>query len=70
MLFSFLAVVREGQIVPLENIQLPENARVLVTILPDEETEFWEFAGEMALKTAWNNEADEVYAVLMEKEQE
>ncbi|HLF90735.1 MAG TPA: hypothetical protein VI451_17445 [Anaerolineales bacterium] len=39
MLNTVWAVVREGKIVPVEKIKLPENARVLVTFLPEEETE-------------------------------
>jgi len=61
MLFSFWAVVRAGHIVPLENVQLPENARVLVTISPDEEAEIWESVSASALKAVWENEEDDVY---------
>ena len=41
MLNTIWAVIRDGKIEPLEQINLPEGARVLITLLPDEETQFW-----------------------------
>ncbi len=34
------AVVREGRIVPLENLDVPEGTRVLVTVLPEDDSSF------------------------------
>ena len=64
MLISCWAVVRADR--PLENIPLRENARVLVTILPEDETGFWKSVSESALKTVWDNEEDDVYSELNE----
>ncbi|MGF2039665.1 MAG: hypothetical protein RMZ43_030855 [Nostoc sp. CmiVER01] len=41
MLKTLWATVRNGKIELLESEELPEGTRVLVTLLPDDETEFW-----------------------------
>lgn len=41
MLETLWATVRQGRIELLESAELPEGGRVLVTLLPDDETEFW-----------------------------
>ena len=46
----------------LEQTDLPEGARVLVTLLPEEETEFWLHASQTSLDTVWNNTEPDVYA--------
>jgi hypothetical protein len=43
---------------------LPEGVRVLVTVLPDDETEFWHQASQPSLDAMWNNAEDDVYAQL------
>lgn len=67
MLNTVWAVVREGKIVPIEKIKLPENARALVTFLPEEDTDFWMATSDSALKAVWDNDEDDVYAQLLEK---
>jgi predicted DNA-binding antitoxin AbrB/MazE fold protein len=54
------AVVREGRIELLEPVDLPEGTKVLVTLLPDEETEFWLSASQVSLDTLWDNPEDDV----------
>lgn len=44
MFNTVMAVVKEGKIELLENISLPEGHKVLVTVLPEDEAEFWIFA--------------------------
>ena len=44
MMNAMWAVVREGKIDFLEEVDLPEGATVLVTVLPDEDTRFWQAA--------------------------
>lgn len=34
-------IIQSGKIELLESTELPEGVRVLVTLLPDDETEFW-----------------------------
>ena len=68
MLRSVWAVVRDGKIQLTEQADLPEGARVLVTILPlEDESQFWLEASQTALAEVWDNAEDDVYAQLLEK---
>ncbi|MFB3131685.1 MAG: hypothetical protein ACE10K_04100 [Rhodothermales bacterium] len=67
MMKAMWAVVREGKIDFLEDVDLPEGATVLVTVLSDEDTRFWQAASQTALDVVWNNEEDDVYAELLKK---
>jgi len=64
MLNTVWAVVREGEI--LEPLDLPEGARVLVTVLSEEDPQFWLNSSQSALDRVWDNTEDEVYAQLLE----
>lgn len=48
-----MATVRQGKIELLESAELPEGTRVLVTLLPDDETEFWLQASQTSLDAVW-----------------
>ncbi len=65
MLKTLWATVRQGKIELLELSELPEGAKVLVTLLPDEEAEFWLQASQISLDTVWDNTEDDVYAQLL-----
>ncbi len=65
MLKTLWATVRQGKIELLERSELPEGAKVLVTLLPDEEAEFWLQASQTSLDTVWDNTEDDVYAQLL-----
>ncbi len=68
MLKTVWAVVREGKIELLENLSLSEGARVLVTLMPDEdEQQFWIDASERSLAEVWENSEDDIYAELLQK---
>ncbi|MEK6300904.1 MAG: antitoxin family protein [Acidobacteriota bacterium] len=64
MMKTVRAIVREGRIQLLEEIDLPEGTEVLVTPLLDE-TDFWRRASESSLDAVWNNAEDNVYAQLL-----
>lgn len=66
MMSTVWAIVREGKIVPLEDVEVPEGARVLVTLLPEDESSFWSAASQLSLSAVWENAEDEVYAELLE----
>ncbi len=66
MLNTVKAVVRKGKIELIEQINLPEGAEVLVTIL-SEEDQFWTDASEPSLSKIWNNEEDDIYEQLLKK---
>jgi len=61
------AVVRNGRVDLQEPGELPEGARLLVTILTDEERDFWLRASETSLADIWDNAEDDVYAELLEE---
>jgi hypothetical protein len=65
MLTSFWGIVRGGKIEPQESASLPEGARVLVTMMNDNDREFWKLASEQSLKNIWENSEDDVYAELL-----
>ncbi|WP_230968087.1 hypothetical protein [Nostoc sp. WHI] len=65
MLKTLWATVREGKIELLESEELPEGTRVLVTLLPDDETEFWFQTSQTSLSSVWDNAEDDVYAELL-----
>lgn len=56
------ATVREGKIELLEPTELLEGTRVLVTLLPEDETGFWLEVSQPSLDAVWNNSEDDVYA--------
>jgi hypothetical protein len=67
MLNTVWAIVREGKIELLEQVDLPEGRKVLVTLLPDEDTLFWLHTSQVSLDVIWDNTEDDVYAQLLEK---
>ena len=68
MLNTIEAVVKNGQILPLEEFNVPEGTKALITLLPaTNENGFWLLASETALDNVWDNEEDDVYADLHKK---
>jgi len=61
MLNTVWAVVREGKIELLEKVEVPEGTKVLVTLLPNDETQFWMQASQVSLDKIWDNPEDDVY---------
>lgn len=66
MLNTVLGVVRNGRVELAENVDLPEGSRLLVTVLPDEEAEFWSAASGSSLDAIWSHPDDDVYGALLE----
>ncbi|MEB3310984.1 MAG: hypothetical protein VKJ02_12185 [Snowella sp.] len=66
MLKTLWATVRQGKIELLESAELPEGVSVLVTVLPDDETEFWLKASQTSLDAVWDNAEDDGYADLLQ----
>ena len=61
------AIVHEGKIEPLEEVRFPEGSKVVVTLLAEEEADFWFGASQASLDAVWNNPADDVYAQLLKE---
>ena len=66
MMNTIRAIVREGKIELLEEVEIPEGTEVLVTPLPDEPDD-WLKASESSLDAVWDNSEDDVYAELLEE---
>lgn len=49
----------------LEQVNLPEGSKALVTLLPDDEAEFWLQTSRALLDRIWDNPEDDVYARLL-----
>ena len=67
MIKTLLATVRKGKIEISEQVTLPEGAKVLVTLLPNDEAKFWHDASQESLNKVWDNAEDDVYAELLEE---
>jgi len=66
MVTTLWAVIRDGKVELLERQALPEGARVLVTLLPDDDMGFWQQASHAALDRVWDNDEDDRYAALLD----
>jgi len=66
MLRTLWAKVEQGRIELLESAKLPEGVRVLVTVLSEEEADFWLRSSQTSLDAVWGNAEDDVYAQLLE----
>ena len=66
MLNTVWAVVHEGRIETLDTINAPEGTRALVTLLVEDEADFWQAASSESLDEVWDNAEDDVYAELLE----
>jgi hypothetical protein len=67
MLNTIWGVVRNGKVEPAEQTNLPEGARVLLTVMQDEDVIFWRRLSEESLKSVWDNSEDDVYAALLKR---
>jgi len=65
MLKTLWATVRQGKIELLESMELPEGTKLLVTLLPSDEAEFWLQTSQPSLDAVWDNTEDDVYADLL-----
>ena len=68
MLPTVWAVIHDGKIEPLVSVAFPEGAKVIVTVLPEEdELLFWYSASETSLAEVWENTEDDIYAENLQK---
>jgi hypothetical protein len=65
MLQTLWATIRQGKVELLESTEIPEGTRVLVTLLPEDESDFWVKASQVSLDAVWDNTEDDVYAQLL-----
>jgi hypothetical protein len=67
MMQTLWAVIHDGKIELAEPANLPEGAKVLVTLLSEDENRFWTNASEKSLAAIWDNAEDDAYAQLLEE---
>jgi hypothetical protein len=67
MLQSMWATVHDGQIQLAEHIDLPEGTKLLVTVLLEDENQFWLEASQSSLAAIWDNAEDDAYAQHLEE---
>ncbi len=60
------AVVQGGRIETLDKVDAPEGTRALVTLLVEDEADFWQAASSASLDEVWDNAGDDIYAELLE----
>jgi hypothetical protein len=60
MLKTLWATVRQGKVELLDLTELPEGSRLLVTLLPDDEADFWLKSSQTSLDAIWDNTEDDV----------
>ena len=65
MLNSHWAIVHDGKIELAEPADLPEGAKLLVTVIAGEDDSFWQEASNSSLAAIWDNTEDDVYAQLL-----
>jgi len=67
MLETVWAVVHKGKIETIGEVNAPEGTRALVTLLVEDENNFWQAASFALLDEIWDNEEDDVYVEILEK---
>jgi hypothetical protein len=67
MLSAVWGVVRDGKIELLEPVEISEGTKVLVTLPPNDDANFWLHLSQTALDAVWNNSEDDVYVQLLQK---
>jgi hypothetical protein len=65
MLKTLWATVRQGKVELLDSTDLPEGSKLLVTLLSDDDADFWLNSSQMSLDAIWDNTEDDVYAQLL-----
>ena len=67
MFSTHRAIVQKGEIKLLEPVNLPEGAKILLTILQDDQNDFWMGASQSSLAKIWDNPEDDIYEQLLER---
>lgn len=67
MIVTLKAVIHDGKIELAEPATLPEGAKVLVTVLPDDGSDFWLDASQKSRAEIRADPEDDDYAKLLQK---
>jgi hypothetical protein len=60
-----LGTVRQGKIELLDSADLVKGTQVLVTLIANDEAEFWLQTSQVSLNVVWDNAEDDIYAELL-----
>jgi hypothetical protein len=61
------AIYKNGKLVLNSNEQIPDGAKVLVTVVSEPQQDYLVNASEEVLDKIWNNDEDNIYAELLKK---
>ena len=67
MLKTVRAIIGQGKIELLEQTEIPEGTKVLVTLLSENESEFWHSTSRVSLDAVWDKTENDIYTQLLEK---
>ena len=59
------AEMRKGRIRIIEKADIPEGARLLVTVMPEDDAAFWIAASGSTSNAVWENCEDDIYEKLL-----
>jgi hypothetical protein len=66
MLHTLWGIVKESKIELLEEANIPEGSKVLVTLITDDlDSQFWLQASRSSIDAIWDNSEDDIYAKLL-----
>jgi predicted DNA-binding antitoxin AbrB/MazE fold protein len=61
------AEMRNGRIKLLDKAKIPEGARMLVTVIQEDDGQFWQNVSQTSLENIWANTDDDIYEKLIRK---
>lgn len=61
------AIYKDGRLVLKTNDEIPDGAKVLVTVVAEPKQDYLINASEEVLDKIWNNEEDNIYEELLKK---
>ena len=67
MIVTLKAIIHDGKVELAEPANLPEGAKVLVTVLPEDGTDLWLDVSQKSLAEIWDNPEDDDSAKLLQK---
>ena len=67
MLKTIMAVFRGGKVELLENVEVEEGTKALVTLIDSNDPQFWLDASQTSIDAVWNNSDDDVYEQLLQE---
>ena len=66
MLYTLWGIVKENKVELLEEANIPEGSKVLVTLISDDlDSQFWLQASQSSIDAIWDNNEDDIYAKLL-----